>query len=123
MNAALRGQRLKGVLLKGLFSRLAWRNTLVAKKLCGVHSAKPQKARYVISPHYPMFSWPNDVHHPCLKINHVAGWGTEPGSREQYPYVLYRRDQVILNLLTPQSPPPSPFEPVIVGRIGEAAFQ
>ena len=42
--------------------------------------------------------------------------------REQDAHVLDGRDQVILDLLTPEPPPARTFEVVIVGRISKTAF-
>lgn len=61
------------------------------------------------------------VPHPFLEIDHLAGRRAKHCPRQQYPDVLYGRNQVILNVLTPQPPQPGPFEPMIVGRIGVPA--
>ncbi len=42
--------------------------------------------------------------------------------REQDAHILDGRDQVILDLLTPEPPPASSFEVMIVGRIGKTAL-
>lgn len=42
--------------------------------------------------------------------------------REQDAHILDGRDQVILDLLTPEPTPASSFEVMIVGRIGKTAF-
>ena len=42
--------------------------------------------------------------------------------REQDAHILDGRDQVILDLLTPEPPPARTFEVVIIGRIGKTAL-
>ena len=42
--------------------------------------------------------------------------------REQDAHILDGRDQVILDLLTPEPPPARTFEVMIVGRIGKTAL-
>jgi len=42
--------------------------------------------------------------------------------REQDAQIFYGRDQVILDLLTPEPPPARTFELVIIGRISKTAL-
>ena len=42
--------------------------------------------------------------------------------RQQDAHVLDRRDQVILDLLSPESPPTCAFEVMVVGGIGKTGF-
>jgi hypothetical protein len=42
--------------------------------------------------------------------------------REQDAHILDGRDQVILDLLTPEPPPARTFEVVIIGRISKTAL-
>jgi hypothetical protein len=64
---------------------------------------------------------PCRLHHQFQDSGDAARW-FQNDPRQQKTHVLNGRNQIVLNLLPPKPSPPRSLEPMVVGRIGKAAF-